>query len=217
MRASAATRRSLACEENRCRERTVLPACSPARPMPASSSRVRQVEQRVADAGIGAQRLPQLRERRALDDRDRRLRDVALRQLGEQLRQRDAACDLVAAGLDRAVRRLRTRARRSATPGGGSTPAAASSRATLASVAPVFTSKSYGDARQRQAARSSRCQPSAPAAASGDDEQARASEQAARRRRKRRMRGSADYNRRMDAVPTRTHPCAAPCAGAASR
>ena len=43
-----------------------------------------QVEHRVLDVGIAAQRAPDVAEGRAFDDHERRLRDVALRELGEE-------------------------------------------------------------------------------------------------------------------------------------
>src|SRR5579862_384855 len=55
------------------------------------------------DVRIVVQCATKLRIRRPFDDRDRRLRHVALRQLREKLGQRDPLLDLVAAGLDRAV------------------------------------------------------------------------------------------------------------------
>ena len=66
---------------------------------------------RVGEFRIPVQRLAQLRERRAFDDRHRRLQDVALCQLVEQSRERDAALDLVTAGLDRAIGALDARER----------------------------------------------------------------------------------------------------------
>ena len=55
------------------------------------------------DRGIRRERCGELGERAAFDDRQRRLRDVALGQLVEQPRQRDPRDNLVVACLDRAV------------------------------------------------------------------------------------------------------------------
>ena len=54
-------------------------------------------------AGFARERCRELGERAAFDDRQRRLRDIALRQLGEKPRQRDARGDLVIPRLDRSV------------------------------------------------------------------------------------------------------------------
>ena len=91
-------------EEIRVRKELALAALLLDRRASRQQLRVRQVEHRASrrPARRAASRF-MLGEGRALDDRHRRLRDVALRQLGEQQRQRDAGVDLVAARLDRAV------------------------------------------------------------------------------------------------------------------
>ena len=81
---------------------------------------------------------------------NRGLRHVALRQLVEQLRQRDALGDLVVACLDRAIDAVSTRRQRDERVLRRQHAGATRSRATDSRLAPAFTSKANGEAGRRQ-------------------------------------------------------------------
>ncbi len=78
---------------------------------PLRKLRRRQVEHGLRDGRVRPERHSELGKRRALDEGEPDLRDIALRELVEELPQRGALCELVVSRLDRTIRTLEARQR----------------------------------------------------------------------------------------------------------